>query len=230
MAEAPGVDDLQRFQPDLSRQNFAFLLVHGEFLPFRFLNCTPCTPRGVESAGRQHLSAKGNRSYVYANRNGKNTTSASGYHKKKKFKRPFLGKTGFFRGKFSPPNKNQRIEQYYRTKMCDLHKNKSGFFYILPQVPIARQPTFRFSQGNFRRDPAPQRRSGCKKGGKRLRPMGRSGPKKGSDVCTAEIADFIWKIQRNFIDKDSKIRYSKEARKRKCVLFFREMRKRLRKS
>ena len=45
----------------------------------------PCTPRGVESAGRQHLSAKGNRSYVYANRNGKNTTSASGYHKKKNF-------------------------------------------------------------------------------------------------------------------------------------------------
>ena len=114
--------------------------------------------------------------------------------------------------------------------MCDLHKNKSGFLYILPQVPIARQPTFRFSQGNFRRDPAPQRRSGCKKGGKRLRPTGRSGSKKRSDVCTAEIADFIWKIQRNFIDKDSKIRYSKEARKRKCVLFFREMRKRLRKS
>ena len=36
MAEAPGVDDLQRFQPDLSRQNFAFFLVHGVFLPFLF--------------------------------------------------------------------------------------------------------------------------------------------------------------------------------------------------
>ena len=36
VTEAPGVDDLQRFQPDLGRQNFAFFLVHGVFLPFLF--------------------------------------------------------------------------------------------------------------------------------------------------------------------------------------------------
>ena len=41
VAEAPGVDDLQRFQPDLSRQNFALFFVHGVFLPFLHLNCTP---------------------------------------------------------------------------------------------------------------------------------------------------------------------------------------------
>ena len=41
VAEAPGVDDLQRFQPDLSRQNFALFFVHGVFLPILHLNCTP---------------------------------------------------------------------------------------------------------------------------------------------------------------------------------------------
>ena len=41
VAEAPGVDDLQGLQPDLSRQNFALFFVHGVFLPFLHLNCTP---------------------------------------------------------------------------------------------------------------------------------------------------------------------------------------------
>ena len=36
VAEAQGVDDLQRFQPDLRRQNFALLFIHGKSLPFCF--------------------------------------------------------------------------------------------------------------------------------------------------------------------------------------------------